>query len=205
MATIRRAELAQATFEVLQLEGLRKTTVARISDHAGLTQGLVHHYFKSKSEMIEAAIRLASTRISEEAVNRLKRAHSPRQRLNAIIDANLAPAVMTPPVTQAWIAFAAEAAHDPAQQRILRIIERRMQSNLRSCLRPLVPEESVDVLASGISMMIDGAWQRCALSDSPTDNEEICSHIMTFVDAGLSSLAGAVKWSSEEATDLHIT
>lgn len=187
MGATRRAELARATFEVLQREGLRGTTVVRVSEQAGLAPGLVHHYFRSKSEMIEAAIRLASTRISREAVDRLHRARSPRERLDAVIDANLAPSVLNRPVTQAWIAFSAEAVHDQRQRRILRVIERRMQSNLRSGLRSLAPENQIETLANGIAMMIDGAWQSCALSDAPLDATQVRACINQLLNGHLTA------------------
>jgi betaine-aldehyde dehydrogenase len=189
MGAVRRAELARATFETLQEAGLRNTTVAQVSRRAGLAPGLVHHYFKSKSEMVEAAIRLASTEISREAVARLRSARSPRERLDAVIDANLAPSVFTQPITQAWMAFGVEAVHDPRQRRILDVIERRMRSNLRSCLKALAPPHEVDSIAGGIRMMINGAWQECALSRTPADAGTVRAHIRAHVDARLAALA----------------
>ena len=54
--TIRRRELSEAAFEVMKEHGLPGTTVARVAERAGMSQGLVHHYFKGKSDMLEGAI-----------------------------------------------------------------------------------------------------------------------------------------------------
>jgi betaine-aldehyde dehydrogenase len=189
MGAVRRAELARATFETLQQSGLRNTTVAQVSRRAGLAPGLVHHYFKSKSEMVEAAIRLASTEISREAVIRLRSARSPRERLDAVIDANLAPSVFTQPVTQAWMAFGVEATHDERQRRVLNVIEQRLKSNLRHCLIGLVAPENVDAIAAGVRMMINGAWQECALSEAPANADTVRACIRDYVDARLAALA----------------
>ncbi len=159
----RRQELAEATLEIMKEEGLARTTVQRVSERAGLAQGLVHHYFATKAEMIEAAIRLASTEISKELVRLLAEAETPRERLDAVVRANLAPAVFNPEVTRAWLAFAGEAETHPRYARIVKAIYARMRSNLRHALKGLVAPKAADDLALTIALMIDGAWMRCAL------------------------------------------
>ena len=54
--TIRRQELSEAAFEVMTRHGLSGTTVARVAQCAGMSQGMVHHYFTSKADLLEAAM-----------------------------------------------------------------------------------------------------------------------------------------------------
>lgn len=190
LGTVRRQELAEATFETLKAVGFRQTTVARVAERAGLAHGLVHHYFRNKAEMIEAAIRLASSEIGREYRERLAAAETPRQRLDAAIDANLAPAVFNPPVTQAWLAFGAEAADNPRFARLLNVIYARMRSNLRGPLRALLPADRVDDVALAVGTMIDGAWMRCAYSAGPADAEPYRRTIAAYVDGELRRSGG---------------
>ncbi len=185
MGTLRRRKLAEATLETMKEEGFARTTVQRVSERAGLAQGLVHHYFATKAEMVEAAIRLASTEISAELVRLLAIAQTPRQRLDAVVAANLAAAVFNPPVTRAWLAFAAEAESHPRYARIVDAIYSRMQSNLRHALRALVPGQAVDDMVLTISLMIDGAWMRCALGGGEIDAAKVAARIGAVIDAGL--------------------
>ncbi|MEQ9490979.1 MAG: transcriptional regulator BetI [Alphaproteobacteria bacterium] len=185
MGVIRRAELARATFDTLVEDGLKDMTVARISRRAGLTQGLVHHYFKSKEEMVEAAIRLASSAISKEVVTRLATSATPRDRVVAVIDGNLAPSVLTQGVTQAWLAFGTDSNGPETRRRLLRVIDRRMQSNLRSALRLLLPDAAVADVALGIATMIDGTWMHCALSHDEFNAEEARQRIVDYLDMQL--------------------
>jgi TetR/AcrR family transcriptional repressor of bet genes len=189
LGKIRRQELAEATFLTLQEAGFKATTVARVSSRAGLSHGLVHHYFKTKSEMIEAAIRLASTRISQELVGLLAKASTPRERLDAVIAANFAPGVYGKQITQAWMSFGAEAVSNDRFSRILDVIYRRMRSNLRHCLRQLVPEDEVEGVTTGISLMIDGAWMRCALSPDGLDRKEALDQVRNYVEGQLPASA----------------
>jgi transcriptional repressor BetI len=181
LGVVRRRELAEATFETMKEVGLKATTVQRVSARAGLAPGLVHHYFATKAEMVEAAIWLASTEISAELVRLLKTAEGPRQRLDAVVAANLAPSVFNPEVTRAWLAFVVEADGNPRYGRIVEAITRRMASNLRHALRPLVAEADVERVAFGIALMIDGAWMRCAVAGAEIEREMVIERIRALI------------------------
>ncbi|MDR2838703.1 MAG: TetR family transcriptional regulator, partial [Azonexus sp.] len=57
MQPIRRQQLIQATFDVIQNNGLEEATVATVANAAGLSAGIVAHYFGNKDGMLEAAMR----------------------------------------------------------------------------------------------------------------------------------------------------
>ncbi|MDG2406703.1 MAG: TetR family transcriptional regulator [Paracoccaceae bacterium] len=46
---IRRAELSHAAFEAVVRYGLRKTTLEKVGDLAGVSKGVVLHHFKDKA------------------------------------------------------------------------------------------------------------------------------------------------------------
>jgi transcriptional repressor BetI len=185
MGAVRRRKLAEAALQTMKEEGFARTTVQRVSATAGLAPGLVHHYFATKADMIEAAIRLASTEISTELVRRLAMATTPRRRLDAVIAANLTPAVFNPEVTRAWLAFAAQAEAHPRHVRIVAAIYGRMTSNLRHALRGLVSGSAIEDMALSIALMIDGAWMRCALGGAEVTAEAVAARIGTMIDAEL--------------------
>jgi transcriptional repressor BetI len=184
MGEVQRARLAEATLETMKEVGFARTTVQRVSERAGLAPGLVHHYFATKAEMVESAIRLASTEISRELVRLLAEAETPRQRLDAAVKANLAPAVFTREVTRAWLAFAAEADAHPRYARIVKAIYSRMQSNLRHALKQIEDEAEVEEMVLTIALMIDGAWMRCGLGGD-ADRRAVLAQIGAAIDAGL--------------------
>ena len=74
ISDIRRQELAEATLLTLQEHGFQGTTVQRVSERAGMSHGLVHHYFKTKADMLEAAVRLTNARITVEVIRLLRQA-----------------------------------------------------------------------------------------------------------------------------------
>ena len=79
ISDIRRAELRRAAFEVLQKEGMAGATLERVAAQAGASKGIVLHYFASKQELFEHAMREANLKLAEVVVARLKRASSPRE------------------------------------------------------------------------------------------------------------------------------
>jgi AcrR family transcriptional regulator len=53
----RRAEIVEATWQLIGTIGLEKTTMRRIADQVNCTTGLVTHYFASKDDVLLSAIR----------------------------------------------------------------------------------------------------------------------------------------------------
>ena len=53
---LRRQELARAAYEILQEEGIAGTTLAKVAERAGMSKGIVLHYFKGKDELLARKI-----------------------------------------------------------------------------------------------------------------------------------------------------
>lgn len=52
MATDTRNKILEAAFSVLSREGYENTSIKQIAEEAGVAQGLVHYYFKSKQRLV---------------------------------------------------------------------------------------------------------------------------------------------------------
>ena len=85
---IRRVELSRAAFEAVIRYGLRKTTLEKVGDIAGVSKGVVLHHFKDKSALLEAVFRRSNTLLSGSVVELYRYAETPYERLWAIIVAN---------------------------------------------------------------------------------------------------------------------
>ncbi|HEX7824382.1 MAG TPA: TetR family transcriptional regulator, partial [Mycobacterium sp.] len=58
----RRIEVLDATWRVIGRFGLEATTVRRIAEEAGYSQGVLAHYFHDKSDILISAHKLAYSR-----------------------------------------------------------------------------------------------------------------------------------------------
>ncbi|WP_078651817.1 TetR/AcrR family transcriptional regulator [Streptomyces xylophagus] len=80
----KRQRLTTATARVLHEQGVERTTIADIARAADVPTGNVYYYFKTKDELIEAAL-TEHTGSLETLTARLDRLPDPRERLKALI------------------------------------------------------------------------------------------------------------------------
>ena len=87
----RRSQLIEVTIDSLAEVGYVGTTLAEIARRAGVSPGLVAHYFGDKDGLLSAAFRALARPLAARVRARLALAHTPRGRVQAVIDVNLAP------------------------------------------------------------------------------------------------------------------
>ncbi len=80
----KRERLAAAAAQVFYERGVEKTTIADIARAAQVPVGNVYYYFKTKDQLIQAAIG-AHARTLEEIIEALERVDSPAERLKALV------------------------------------------------------------------------------------------------------------------------
>lgn len=169
---LRRQELAAAAYEILQEEGMAGTTLAKVADRAGMSKGIVLHYFRGKDELLEVVMRHANSLLRDEVIALMHRADNPRARIDAIVAGNFSPKFFKPAVCNAWLSLCAEVPRNTKFARIQRAIHARMRSNLLSALRDLLPPERREAAVIGITAMIDGLWLRFGLNQAGLDLAE---------------------------------
>ena len=59
MEPVRRQQLIDATIESVATKGLQGTTINSISKNAGLSSGIISHYFNGKQGLIERSINIS--------------------------------------------------------------------------------------------------------------------------------------------------
>jgi betaine-aldehyde dehydrogenase len=184
---IRRRQLVEVTIDSLAEVGFVGTTLAQIASRAGVTPGLVAHYFGDKDGLLDAAFRSLARRVGNQVRARLRLVSTPRGRIQAVIDANLAPEEFEQRTGTAWLAFWGQVLHLPHLKRVQSVYQRRTLSNLRGSLKELVAPDEAQSLAAMIAAMIDGVWLRAALSGwREADSESARALLTAFVDGRLS-------------------
>jgi betaine-aldehyde dehydrogenase len=188
----RRRQLVEVTIDSLAELGYVSTTLAQIAARAGVSPGLVAHYFGDKDGLLDAAFRALARRVGNQLRARLRRVSTPRGRIQAVIDANLAPEEFEQRTGTAWLAFWGQVLQVKSLKRVQSVYQQRTLSNLRSSLKKLVPADEAQRLASMIAAMIDGVWLRAALSGwREADSESARALLTAFVDGRLSQAAPA--------------
>lgn len=90
MQSIRRRQLIDATLEAINEVGMHDATIAQIARRAGVSTGIISHYFRDKNGLLEATMRDITSQLRDAVLNRLHALPqgSAEQRLQAIVDGN---------------------------------------------------------------------------------------------------------------------
>lgn len=176
---VRRHDLIAATLDCISESGLQGATVRQIAARAGVTPGLIRHYFSSKDQMLQDAYREVMTGMTSAVVAAADGdQQSARERLHDFIVANLTPPVADGRRLSLWAAFISHVRVDPAFAEIHRESYLAFRSALEDLLAEVLAEAGEEPdpqrcreLGIAINGVIDGLWLEGTLvSDLFTDN-----------------------------------
>ena len=193
MQDLRRRQLIDATFATVQRHGLADTTMQRIAREAGLSAGIIHHYFADKNALLAATMRALLAELRGDVVERLAAAATPEARVRAVLAANFAEAQFRPELVAAWLAFWAQSPHAPELARLRRLHSRRTWSNLAAPLRELLPGAAAERAATTLAAMIDGFWLKAGADEDAFDRGDALAHVEAYLDLVLAVSDGGAN------------
>lgn len=113
----RRDALIAAALDLVALGGPQAATVRAIATRAGVTPGLIRHYFTTKEELTRAAYRHLMDRMTADSACVLTETDTdPAGRLVAFVTASLSPPVVDPLSLGVWAGFLTMLRADPAMR-----------------------------------------------------------------------------------------
>ena len=137
MPPVRRAQIVRATIRCLAQDGYARLTMKNVAREAGVSQGILHYYFRDKREILAAALETVAADLDRRvAVVQARGARDPRARLAAVVRACLDVAVEQREVWVVFIEFWGEMPHD----RRLREINAAVYARARAALGALVQD-----------------------------------------------------------------
>lgn len=182
---VRREALVAATEAVLAREGV--TSVRAICAEAGVSPGLLRHYFEGVDELVACAYEAVSQRIDaalEAAV--AKAAPTPRARLLAYLAASFAPPVLDPNLLAAWTGFWSLVKTKPR----MAAIHAASYAGFRARLERLLQDAGADdtrLAAIALTACVDGLWLELCLDPATFGPDEAARMIARALEAWLPS------------------
>ncbi len=159
MEPIRRRQMIDATMECINEDGIARASMQRIARKAGVTSGLIVHYFDDKEGLLEAVYQDLFFRVREETLKRLKSAETPYERVFAITEAQVCDEMMEPRMIKSSFAICSKLAESQSLTRIERVNAGRFISNLVHALRKSgLPRHEACQIAEEIRAMTYGVW-----------------------------------------------
>ena len=153
----RRELLADALMRLAATRGLQEVSLRHVAAQAGVSTGMVQHYFRTKDEMMMFALGMVMDRIRERSQAELAPA-SPRELVRGLLLQVLPLDEMRRLENHVVLAFLAYAAVKPSIASGLREAAAQMRTFLADQLRAASPADGVDPerAAAGLLALVDG-------------------------------------------------
>lgn len=162
-ADARRADLIEATAACLAEHGLAGTNVRAICAKAGVSPGLLRHYFGGIDDLVAETYQATSDRMDAIFAAAVENAGGdPRARLTTYLTASFRPPVTDPELLGAWTAFWALARSDARMAAIHAESYAGYRARLGELLTACGAADS-ERLAIMLTAMVDGLWLELSL------------------------------------------
>ncbi|MBB3976152.1 AcrR family transcriptional regulator [Rhizobium azooxidifex] len=183
----RRHDLIEATLDCIAEGGLQGATVRQIAIKAGVTAGLIRHYFVSKEQILQEAYRVVIGRLTEKAE---RVAGTPDERLRSFIVINLTEPVANSRSLSLWASFISRVSVDPALAAIHREGYLGFRNALEGLLADFLASRGLDAgparcraLAIAINGLLDGLWLEGCLAGELFEESELVSTALSSIEA----------------------
>jgi TetR/AcrR family transcriptional repressor of bet genes len=198
MGPIRREQICRAAATVISREGFAATTLRKVAEEAGVSTGMLNHYFSNRQDLLTQTLLFVSHRTQDRLWAAVEGVPAGEKRLNALLDSALA---VDPPMDESWrvwINAYGEAVHLASLRHTM---EKRLHTwydLIDHALEGLVPEEDgseaipwawrFDAVLNGL--VIQALTSEAAL-DGPRIRDEVVRTLFPAgVDAAVVGAAG---------------
>lgn len=181
----RRQSLIEATARCLAERGAAGVSVRTICAEAGVSPGLLRHYFAGVSDAIAETYRWTGRQIADALEAAVAEAGpDPRARLIAYLTASFRPPIASPDLLASYVAFWSLTRSDP----LISAVRSEVYGDFRSALVDLIAEYRPDlrdarIPSVALTALIDGLWLELSLGHAPFSAEEAGQMAERWLDA----------------------
>lgn len=173
----RRAQLIEATIDVVYRDGLSRLTLAKVAQQAGLSTSIVNFYFKTKEQLLLETLNAVSQEYEAAVDQAFARSPDPTRTLRALVDAMLDPALCTPARAAVWYAFMGESQARGDYIGAVRVRELAIRQRVETLFTTLFQDaddaQSKPIhsaaLARAFDALIDSVWEQSMLEPDTID------------------------------------
>jgi len=184
----RRASLIEAVARVLARDGASGASVRSIAAEAGVSPGLVGHYFDGIDALIAATYAHVGAQVSAALDAAIATAgEEPRARLLAYVTASFAPPIADPALLATWVAFWSLVKARPDIAALHDDIYGAYRGDLEALLVACgVATADLRLAAIAITALVDGLWLELCLSPQAFTADEARAIAERQIDALIS-------------------
>nr|WP_239016604.1 TetR family transcriptional regulator C-terminal domain-containing protein [Sphingorhabdus pulchriflava] len=182
-ADTRRDALIAACAASLAKNGVQGTSVRVICTEAGVSPGLLRHYYDGIDALIAATYRWTGDRVQAALAEAVADApQTPRDRLLAYLTASFVPPIADPELLATWLAFWALTKTDAQISKLHGQIYRDYRADLETLISDCQPGDH-RLTAVALTALVDGLWLELSLGDAPFSRAEAGVLVEKWLDA----------------------
>lgn len=186
----RKEQLINAAFETIGDVGLAGVTLSQVAKEAGMSTGIVSHYFGDKEGLLNATMRRILRDLYDAMASCRQQADADASaQLFAIIDANFHRSQTSKAAMRNWLDFWAASMHSRGLKRLQRMNDHRLYSNICFQFRRELSVADARCAARGLAALIDGLWLRGSLSGNQFDPQQAIAIARDYVSQKLAPCA----------------
>lgn len=184
-ADARRQALIDATAACLAEKGVSGTSVRAICARAGVSSGLLRHYFAGVDALIASTYRSVTGQVADTFAAAVAAADAaPRARLIAYVTASFRPPITDPSLLATWLVFWSLVKTDAEIAAIhgetYRAYRRDLEDMLAAC--GMAPAEAGPV-AIALTALVDGLWLELSLDPTTFTPDQACTMAVRWLDS----------------------
>ncbi|MEM7194310.1 MAG: transcriptional regulator BetI [Pseudomonadota bacterium] len=186
----RRQALIEATVRSIHDLGYRDTTVGSICRAAGVSRGLIRHYFSSKDDLMLDTYRHLRNELHAEIQVEMSRVSTSLQKLHAMIRAMFLSSVFEEHRIAAWLALSVEAQTNARLRDVNREIYESYRQDATQLFEGAMSSQGrvqwARRAANTLIALTDGLWLEYRLDSSAFSREEAAEICIEYVEMAVS-------------------
>ena len=174
----RREQLIKSTINCIAKRGIAGTTMADVTQDAGLSLGIVNLHFQSKDKLFEETLLYLSDEYEAYCADALAKAgNTASEKLAALVELDFSPKVCDRKKLAVWFAFWGEAKSRPTYLHICAENDRRYNNVVATLCDELIadgpyPGIRSQSFATGLAALANGLWLDLLMSPNDIDRKQ---------------------------------
>ena len=196
MGPIRREQICRAAAVVIAREGFAGTTMRMVAEEAGVSTGMLNHYFANRQDLLTQALVYVSERTQDRYREAVESTPPGIERLQALLDSALMEDEQMVETWRVWINAYGEAVRLPE---LRHTIEARLTSwyeLIDTALEGLVPPDAPGTIPASwrFDALLNGLAIQALTSEAALDGRQIRDEVITMlVGENAPAVAGAAS------------
>ncbi|MCP4332799.1 MAG: transcriptional regulator BetI [Gammaproteobacteria bacterium] len=192
----RKQQLIEATIDCIDKFGISQTTLAKIAERAGLSQGNVVFHFQSKEALLEQTLHHLNDEYQtnwEQAI--ASAGDDPYRQLRAMIEAAFAPKIFNRRKISVWFAFWGESRSRPKYMKVCGANDQAFSYKLQALCAAIERQHGARLGAKTAALsfegMIDGLWQNFLIGAQGIKRDQAIKTVFELLESVYPDVATA--------------